>query len=202
MSRAEPTIGVVTRVALGAWLPVVAWAALIFALSSIPDLGTGLGGWDLALRKIAHAAEYAVLGALLLRAIGRELPAAAIGIAYAVTDEVHQAFVPGRQGPCSTCSSTPSACCSASTSSGRAARRASRETGAIVVDFDAVLGDTEPLWRAWLEDARRRYRVELEDDPDEAALDAAIGNWRPLLERFAEDHARVYLRPTRPRTQS
>jgi VanZ family protein len=80
------------------WLPVVAWAALIFTLSSIPDLGTGLGGWDLALRKIAHAAEYAVLGWLLLRAMGRELPAAAIGIAYAVTDEIHQSFVPGRQG--------------------------------------------------------------------------------------------------------
>ena len=68
-------------------------------------------------------------------------------------------------------------------------------TSAVAVDLDAVLGDTEPLWRAWLEDARRRYRVELDDDPDEAALDAAIGNWRPLLERFAEDHARVYLRP-------
>jgi VanZ family protein len=87
----------VTRV-LSAWLPVVAWAALIFTLSSIPDLGTGLGGWDLVLRKIAHAAEYAVLGALLFRALGRELPAVAIGIAYAVTDEVHQAFVSGRRG--------------------------------------------------------------------------------------------------------
>jgi VanZ family protein len=87
----------VTRI-LSAWLPVVAWAALIFTLSSIPDLGTGLGGWDLVLRKIAHAAEYAVLGALLFRALGRELPAVAIGIAYAVTDEVHQAFVSGRHG--------------------------------------------------------------------------------------------------------
>ena len=47
------------------WLPVVAWAAVIFAFSSVPDLGTGLGGWDLVLRKIAHAAEYAVLGALV-----------------------------------------------------------------------------------------------------------------------------------------
>ena len=68
-------------------------------------------------------------------------------------------------------------------------------TAAVAVDFDAALGDTEPLWRAWIEDAQRRYRVELDDDLDEAALDAAIGNWRPLLERFAEDHARVYLRP-------
>ena len=72
------------------------WAALIFAFSSVPDLGTGLGGWDLVLRKLAHTAEYAILGALLMRALGRELPAAAIGIAYAVTDEVHQSFVRGR----------------------------------------------------------------------------------------------------------
>jgi VanZ family protein len=67
----------------------VLWAALIFGLSSIPSLGTGLGGWDLVLRKLMHAAEYAVLGFLLLRAIGRELPAVVLGIAYAVTDEVH-----------------------------------------------------------------------------------------------------------------
>ncbi len=80
------------------WLPVVVWAALIFALSSIPDLGTGLGGWDLVLRKIAHAAEYAVLGALLLRATGRVGLALALGVAYAVSDEIHQAFVPGREG--------------------------------------------------------------------------------------------------------
>ena len=80
------------------WLPVLAWAALIFALSSIPDLGTGLGGWDLALRKLAHAAEYAVLGALLVRATGRSGLALAVGTLYAVSDELHQAFVPGRMG--------------------------------------------------------------------------------------------------------
>src|SRR5918994_3095206 len=80
------------------WLPVVAWAALIFAFSSVPDLGTGLGGWDLALRKIAHAAEYAVLGFLLLRASGRVEPALGLGIAYAISDEIHQHFVSGREG--------------------------------------------------------------------------------------------------------
>ena len=83
---------------VSAWLPVVLWAGLIFGLSSIPDLGTGLGGWDIVLRKIAHAAEYAVLGLLIVRALGRELPAALAGIAYAATDELHQRFVPGRQG--------------------------------------------------------------------------------------------------------
>jgi VanZ family protein len=77
---------------------VLVWAALIFAFSSVPDLGTGLGGWDLVLRKLAHAAEFAVLGALLVRATGRAGPALALGVLYAVGDEVHQSFVPGRLG--------------------------------------------------------------------------------------------------------
>jgi VanZ family protein len=81
-----------------AWIPVAVWAALIFAVSSIPSLGTGLGTWDLVLRKLAHATEYAVLGALLLRALARPLPAFALGVLYAVTDELHQHFVPGRRG--------------------------------------------------------------------------------------------------------
>jgi VanZ family protein len=80
-----------------AWLPVVAWAGVIFAVSSIPSLGTGLGVWDLVLRKLAHATEFAVLGFLLARAA--PLPAAfGLGVLYAVSDEVHQLFVAGRQG--------------------------------------------------------------------------------------------------------
>jgi VanZ family protein len=75
---------------------VIVWAAVIFALSSIPHLGTGLGTWDTVLRKGAHVTEYAILGLLLLRAVGRELPALLIGVAYAITDEVHQHFVQGR----------------------------------------------------------------------------------------------------------
>jgi len=80
------------------WLPVVVWAGLIFALSSVADLGTGLGGWDVVLRKLAHAAEFGVLGALLLRAIDRAGVAFALGALYAVSDELHQMFVPGRMG--------------------------------------------------------------------------------------------------------
>jgi VanZ family protein len=83
---------------VSAWLPVVLWAGLIFGLSSIPSLGTGLGTWDLVLRKLAHATEYAVLGFLLLRALGSELPAFLAGVAYAASDEVHQHFVRGRHG--------------------------------------------------------------------------------------------------------
>jgi VanZ family protein len=78
------------------WLPVFAWAAVIFAFSSIPHLSSGLGVWDTVLRKGAHITEYAILGALLYRALGREALALAIGIAYAATDELHQHFVRGR----------------------------------------------------------------------------------------------------------
>jgi VanZ family protein len=82
--------------AVSAWLPVVAWAALIFALSAIPHLGTGLGTWDTVLRKGAHVTEYAVFGLLLVRALGREVPAFLLGVAYAISDEIHQHFVSGR----------------------------------------------------------------------------------------------------------
>jgi VanZ family protein len=82
---------------LTAWLPVAVWAALIFTLSSIPALDSGLGTWDTVLRKLAHLAEFAVLGALLYRALRREPAAIALGSLYAVTDEIHQTFVSGRQ---------------------------------------------------------------------------------------------------------
>ncbi len=52
----------------------------------------------------------------------------------------------------------------------------------------AALGDVEPLWRDWLDDAARRFRV------DVTALDEQLPNWRRLLERFAEDRAPVYFR--------
>jgi VanZ family protein len=78
------------------WLPVVAWAALIFAFSSVPHLSSGLGTWDYVLRKCAHVTEYAILGALLLRALGREVPAFLSALAYAASDELHQHFVAGR----------------------------------------------------------------------------------------------------------
>ena len=81
---------------LNLWLPVLLWAAVIFTFSSIPSLGTGLGTWDLVLRKLAHAVVFAVLGALLYRALRREPLAILLGSAYAVTDEVHQIFTSGR----------------------------------------------------------------------------------------------------------
>jgi VanZ family protein len=86
------------RSALSAWLPVVLWAGVIFAFSAVPSLGTGLGTWDLVLRKLAHLSEYVLLGLLLARAVRRPVLAVALAAAYAVTDEVHQTFVAGRHG--------------------------------------------------------------------------------------------------------
>ena len=71
---------------------------------------------------------------------------------------------------------------------------------AVALELDGVLGDTRPLWRDWLEDVTRRSRLDLELRDDRAAaaaeLDRALGNWRDLLERFVEDRAPVYLRPS------
>ena len=65
---------------------------------------------------------------------------------------------------------------------------------AVAIELDGVLGDTRPLWEAWLADVSRRAHV----DPDR--LDDELPNWRVLLVRFAEDHAPVYLRPSAPAT--
>ncbi len=69
----------------------------------------------------------------------------------------------------------------------------------LALDLDGVLADTRPLWDAWLEDAARRARVEFEVPADReaaaAVLDEALGDWRPLLARFAADRAPVWIRP-------
>jgi len=80
---------------------------------------------------------------------------------------------------------------------------------AVAIDLDGVLGDTRPLWRDWLEDAARRFRSIATLDPEAlpedryaaaAELDSwaerGVGDWRAALERFAEDRAPVYLRPS------
>ena len=74
------------------------WAGVIFAVSSIPSLNSGLGTWDYVLRKCAHLTEYGILAVLLVRAIGSYAWAFALAVAYAGTDEFHQTFVRGRHG--------------------------------------------------------------------------------------------------------
>lgn len=90
---------------VGAWLFVVAYMALIWALSSVelPELALArLRGFD----KVLHGVEYAGLGACVARAAGRTWPdrarvrlaavAILIATAWGVLDEIHQALVPGR----------------------------------------------------------------------------------------------------------
>lgn len=81
----------------------IAWMALIFFLSSQPALPLPLA--SLGGDKLAHAIVYAVLGFLLARSLfadrvltwRRALLITALVMAYGMTDEFHQAFVPGRQ---------------------------------------------------------------------------------------------------------
>ncbi len=80
------------------WTATALWMAVIFALSSVP--GSAVPG---RFGPLAHAVEYAILGSLLLWAIGKHRPglkdvqaSTLVASLYAVTDEVHQAFVPGR----------------------------------------------------------------------------------------------------------
>jgi phosphoglycolate phosphatase-like HAD superfamily hydrolase len=69
----------------------------------------------------------------------------------------------------------------------------------LAIDLDAI-GDTHLLWTAWLESVSVVLAIEptaLPRDRGEAAAaldEAGAGNWRILLERFAEDHAPAYLR--------
>jgi phosphoglycolate phosphatase-like HAD superfamily hydrolase len=69
----------------------------------------------------------------------------------------------------------------------------------LALDLDAVLADTRPLWRDWLDDVARRAHVPLDVPEDRAAaaplLDERLGDWRPLLQRFADDRAPVHFRP-------
>lgn len=82
-------------------LPPVLWAALIFVLSSRSTLPTpSVSGFD----KVAHFGAYFVLAVLTSRALHlrwRGTTAAVItfvlGVAYGISDEVHQSFVPGRE---------------------------------------------------------------------------------------------------------
>jgi len=86
-------------------LPAVVWAVAIFVGSSVPGKAFPDVGFD-PLDKVAHVFEFAVLSFFLLRAFVRSSNApprrhawlwtALCGTAWAVADEIHQVFVPGR----------------------------------------------------------------------------------------------------------
>ncbi len=74
--------------------------AVLWLLSATPNLGTGLEDWDLVLRKLGHAAAFATLAVSFAWALGHERAALAFAltVAYAALDELHQTWVPTRNG--------------------------------------------------------------------------------------------------------
>ncbi len=104
--------------AFRAWIPVVVWGVLIFTLSTSaftaantsaiidPILRWLMPAMSAAsvdvchnlIRKAAHFTEYGILFWLLVRGpmVRRPYLALILCVLYALTDEGHQAFVPGR----------------------------------------------------------------------------------------------------------
>ena len=87
-------------------LPLLAWMGAIYALSAQSSLPSAPDAWwDLLLKKGAHMAGYAVLTVLWWRVLRRRQAAGwalalstLFALAYAISDEVHQLYVPGRNG--------------------------------------------------------------------------------------------------------
>ena len=120
-----------SRSQLRAWLPVLAWAGLIFFLSTGRFTGENTGAFLLpflaalfpnatqhqirvahaTVRKLAHFTEYLVLSLLLYRALragqrsrfAAACSAVAFAGAYAISDELHQMIVPGRTAAAADC---------------------------------------------------------------------------------------------------
>mgnify|MGYP003865844525 CR=1 FL=1 len=78
------------------WIAIgIGYAAGIFAASSLPLRGLSLS--TSGLDKLIHATEYALFFFIIRKAApGRAWIPLAIAILYAGSDELHQAFVPGR----------------------------------------------------------------------------------------------------------
>lgn len=96
---------------LNAFLPPIVWGVFIFLLSSqsvLPSLVTST--YDFVFKKCAHMFVYGVFFILMQRAVQITTPESTLArkpyllwvlpfmatLAYAISDEIHQSFVPGR----------------------------------------------------------------------------------------------------------
>lgn len=90
------------------YTPPILWAGFIFILSSHQHVTVSRNYWfDFTLFKTLHMIEYGTLFILIYRAIFNttSLPKMKIGIIallftilYAISDEIHQLFIPTREG--------------------------------------------------------------------------------------------------------
>ncbi|HBY92517.1 MAG: VanZ family protein [Ardenticatenaceae bacterium] len=98
---------------LASWGPAILWMAVIFWFSAQPDLPSAPNGLlDFGIKKGAHLTVYAILTVLYRRALHRtwrpaqdedaprsraySLATLALSLLYAISDEWHQAYTPGR----------------------------------------------------------------------------------------------------------
>lgn len=91
--------------ALIRWLPALAIMAIIFYASGTPSRELpNFGGIDLLIKKGGHFSGYALLGAAYAFALRRGprptwaevIAAVSLALLYAISDEFHQSFTPGR----------------------------------------------------------------------------------------------------------
>lgn len=80
------------------FIPAIIWMAVIFYFSSRQT--TGIGGdsywYRFIILKTFHLIEYAILFILINFALKTNLASILISYSYAISDEIHQSFTPGR----------------------------------------------------------------------------------------------------------
>jgi len=89
------------------WWPTLVWAGVIFWFSSQSAIATSQIYWqDFIVKKIAHLTVYAILAILLYRSFKHTTNldrlnlmwvTIAVVVLYAISDEFHQSFTPGRE---------------------------------------------------------------------------------------------------------
>ncbi len=92
------------------WLPPLLWMGIIFYFSSRPRVTiTHTYIYDFVIFKLFHMIEYGILYFLLFRALfsasktkltvsQKHLIAILLAVTYAISDEIHQTFIPTREG--------------------------------------------------------------------------------------------------------
>lgn len=111
---------------LSLWLPLFIWMGIIFWLSSIPKLEVAEDPViNFITRKLGHITEYGVLFLLFNRAFEGRRPVLSflLSFLYGVSDEIHQIFVPLREGA---------------------------PTDVIVDSIGSILGWLVAHWRKWI----------------------------------------------------
>lgn len=89
------------------WFPTLVWAGIIYSFSSLTTPSTSRIFWqDFLVKKSAHVTVYMVLTGLVYRSLKNTtsltgnyllLTTLCLVILYAISDEFHQSFTPGRE---------------------------------------------------------------------------------------------------------